>query len=708
MKQNSKIWKVLTFFTLCLVLFSGCADMFQGQLSLDPTTGTLGDLLKDYSVKVALIPPTQLFASKGSSTTEIYINWNTVEGAASYELWRAVVSKDDAGNWTAPNEEDYECIDNFVYNTGYTDTILSDPTALSAEYQNLYFYKVVSCNIGKRLDASEMSTAVYGSLLAAPIEVSASLGSSYDSIRVEWKAISNTSRYEIYRTRDSSGLGREKIASVNANVTWYNDSITTANQGIEFFYSIKSVNAYNTSSVYSPLAMGFSLKDGAPGTPTAVSATRGTSNSEITVSWTGAGGDSFAIYRASSLNKTELVKVGQTASTTITDTKSLQENVYYYYQVQAIGTDSNNQEVKSAFSESGAKATTPAEGYILSSPSNFVASKQTNGQIQLSWDAGLGSEAEQANYTYSLYQCSTIDGSYSLLTSGITTTSYTDSAGYEYYKISTSGNSIESPLSTPVAPAPLAAKNISVTRYANLGSTYSANDSGVYPVKITWDAPSGGATGGYYVYRSTKADSGFRKITENPVASTSYVDENEVAKAGTYYYYKVLSLNSLSQGANYTDSMYGYGALSADQYFLEYDKTIVLSHKHLTYINKSGDLDKLGTETKSGDISGTVYYSAATSGLGARIIMEYTNYADLYINDNPDLGRYFVVNGNTNTTAKMDSSGMMDGTVTIRGMYPGTIVYNNLEIKGGDAGGGYYVVTQSGFSSSNVSYSINK
>ena len=199
MKQNSKIWKVLTFFTLCLVLFSGCADMFQGQLSLDPTTGTLGDLLKDYSVKVALIPPTQLFASKGSSTTEIYINWNTVEGAASYELWRAVVSKDDAGNWTAPNEEDYECIDNFVYNTGYTDTILSDPTALSAEYQNLYFYKVVSCNIGKRLDASEMSTAVYGSLLAAPIEVSASLGSSYDSIRVEWKAISNTSRYEIGR-----------------------------------------------------------------------------------------------------------------------------------------------------------------------------------------------------------------------------------------------------------------------------------------------------------------------------------------------------------------------------------------------------------------------------------------------------------------------------------------------------------------------------
>ena len=50
----------------------------------------------------------------------------------------------------------------------------------------------------------------------------------------------------------------------------------------------------------------------------------------------------------------------------------------------------------------------------------------------------------------------------------------------------------------------------------------------------------------------------------------------------------------------------------------------------------------------------------------------------------------------------MSANGSMNGTVTcthstennlVQGMYPGEAVYNNLQIKGGGAGGGSYGVT---------------
>ena len=111
-------------------------------------------------------------------------------------------------------------------------------------------------------------------------------------------------------------------------------------------------------------------------------------------------------------------------------------------------------------------------------------------------------------------------------------------------------------------------------------------------------------------------------------------------------------------------------------------------------MHKSKDTDKLGQETTNGDISGTLSYNAKIDGLGARILMHYTNYADFYAAGNSAFGIYFLLEGDTNTSANMSANGSMDGTVTAAnsGMYPGYAKYDHLEIKGGGAGGGYYVV----------------
>ena len=146
-------------------------------------------------------------------------------------------------------------------------------------------------------------------------------------------------------------------------------------------------------------------------------------------------------------------------------------------------------------------------------------------------------------------------------------------------------------------------------------------------------------------------------------------------------------------------------------------------------MHKPSDLDKVGSETIYGDISGSLSYKAAVEGLGAKITMHYENFADKFISDDSTLGIKFVLQGNTDTTSNMSANGHMHETVQcytkeidvtdasamsasfdklsggqrdaisatgdkhyLCGMYPGKAVYNNLEIKGGAAGGGYYGV----------------
>ena len=67
-----------------------------------------------------------------------------------------------------------------------------------------------------------------------------------------------------------------------------------------------------------------------------------------------------------------------------------------------------------------------------------------------------------------------------------------------------------------------------------------------------------------------------------------------------------------------------------------------------------------------------------------------------------------MINGNTNTSAGMDMAGNMDGIVECQGMYPGSVGYDGVQIKGGAAGGGYYIITREGFPTENISWTVGE
>jgi hypothetical protein len=258
----------------------------------------------------------------------------------------------------------------------------------------------------------------------------------------------------------------------------------------------------------------------------------------------------------------------------------------------------------------------------------------------------------------------------------------------------------------PVESSPLI--RLEASRAENIAG-YSHNPSGVYPVRLRWQKPAADIEPAFHVYRSVRQGSGFERISAAPLENETgglfiFIDENPGAVPGKPYYYRISFLNSKGEEAGFSETVMGYGALSHESFFREYMKTVESSHKKLTHMHKRGSMNKLGSERVQGAVSGSLSYQARIAGLGGRVIMQYENYADFYIDDSSALGPCFILSGNTNTSASMNQSGTMDGTVNVSGMYKGRIHYDKIQIRNGAAGGGTYGVEMEGFPRAELSW----
>lgn len=724
------------------LLLTGCAEMFQGKVDMvvGSQGGGLSGMLSEKTAITELVAPAQLNVSKGDSSTYIDLNWSMVEGAVSYRIERAVDTPDADGNFPmalwmldldSPDEkkrteaaknldEKFEELELAVYGTSYQDVTPKD-------FNARYYYRVSAENARDKLEPSPYSSYDYGTLFGIPQQPQASLGASTDSITLRWGGVAHAKSYEVYRSTNPDGSGSVLVSTVTADQTKYKNSVIKDDQGKEFYYTVYAVNRMGTRSSASSIAMGFTLVEGAPPQPQNVQIKngRGTTTNSIELTWdavTTSGSDlTYYIYRSSSVDSA-LVQVGKVTDTKFSDSRSLKPNLYYYYQVQASARDEYKKELKSPFSDSGKLDTEgnlnpkAAEGFIISPTEELFAEKKVGeGQITLRWLPALGSQEEQAKYKYEIFAGSSQNGPFELLTTqeaGATVNEQgyieTKVESKSFYTVVTVNptTQVESGYSVIAAPTPFAATKPGASAAKNVGAQAMANSSGVYPVQITWTKPNDADLHGFHIYRSTSRDSGYRKVTDEPLGinATSYLDPNDTAKAGKKYWYKVLAVNALGQGSYYSEPVQGWGALTHEQYLIEFNKTVVSTQKKLSLMHKPGSTDKLGSETISGNISGTLSYSASIAGLGARIIMRYENIADFYIDGVKENGVYFALTGNSNTSASMDQSGTMDGTITCTGMYPGKVYYDKIQIKGGAAGGGTYGVEPTGFSRVEVPY----
>ena len=143
--------------------------------------------------------------------------------------------------------------------------------------------------------------------------------------------------------------------------------------------------------------------------------------------------------------------------------------------------------------------------------------------------------------------------------------------------------------------------------------------------------------------------------------------------------------------------LYAQSSASADDYSLTFFRKLDQTQKRLTYLNKKGSLEKVGTETINGLISGTLFYDVKVKGMGAVVTLRYTNFSD-------EDG--WVFDGEIITYSNMAKNGHFEGTIKVSGKEPGEVCYDRVIMKKGEPGEGVYLISLPGKPAAEVDFSM--
>jgi fibronectin type 3 domain-containing protein len=543
--------------------------------------------------------PTNVTASAQSSSS-IRVSWNSVLGAASYNVYR---SSSESGIYTRVGSPS---------GISYTDSGLSPNTT--------YYYYVRSQNSVGESDFSSYASATTSSSSgsgSAPTGVTATAQSS-SSIMVSWYSVSGAASYNVYRSASWSGT-YSPVATSLTGTSYINSGLSP---NTTWYYQVKAQNSAGVESNFSSYASATTSSSSgsgtAPSAPTGVTATA-QSSSSIMVSWYSvSGAASYNVYRSTSPSGIYPL-VGSPSGTSYTDT-GLSPNTTYYYQVKA----QNSAGVESNFS-SYVSATT--------SSADITATVQSSSSIMVSWKSVSG-----ARFYYLFRSTSPYGGFQYLNTTGSNEISYTDtglSPNTTYYYAVKSVNSagVESDFSsyasaTTSSPPPSPPANITATAQSSSS------------IRVSWYSVSGVAN--YNVYRST-SPSGTYSLVAASLTGTSYTDTG--LSPNTTYYYAVKSVNSAGVESDF--SSYTYATTSSPP---------PSPPANITATVQSSSSITVSWYSVSGAATYSVYRSSSESGTYSLVVVSWTgtSYTDTGLSSHTTY--YYKVKSVNSTGAESEFS----------------------------------------------------
>jgi fibronectin type 3 domain-containing protein len=406
-----------------------------------------------------------MFATPGNgidfqyrSSTAGYAAWNgQVSGAAPY--WVEVVRS--GSSFTG-----YASVD------GVNFTQVGSVTISMAT--NVYIGLALTAHNNGLLNTSTFDnvsgSVVDTSVPAAPSGLSAT-PSSGTQISLSWQN-NSTTQTSLTLQRSTDGINFTTIATLSARANSYLD--TALNLGTTYYYQIYATNAYGNSL---NSAVASTTTPTIPAAPSNATATI-VSNTEVDLTWQDNSNNEqgFEIFRQTTTGGTfNYVATLPPASTSYKDTSVvLTPDTFYDYHIQAFNLAGFSAAADVNFT------TAPA------APSNLAAAP-LDSQATLTWTAPTGA------LTYNIYR-STISGAETLLTSGVSSSSYTDTELVDgttyYYQVTAVGVGGEGTRSTEIATMPFA---------IHFGITAPASSTAGSPFSITVTAldPSNNVVTGY-------------------------------------------------------------------------------------------------------------------------------------------------------------------------------------------------------------------
>lgn len=447
--------------------------------------------------------PTVMAASAGYDRNQL--SWNTVEGAAGYEVWRSTSS---GGVYSKVGA---------VSGTAYIDAGLAINTT--------YYYKVNAYCTASTATTSG-SQSVYASATpvpSAPGAVYAS-GTSYNSVKVSWDAVPGATGYYIYRATSASGV--YKYLKSTTALSYSNTSLYT---GTTYYYQIRPYRTVGRTKVFGDYSAATSVTPML--SPVATATATSTYPTKIKLTWSAVSGRTkYEVWYSTSQNGTYTL-LG-TTTRTYYNVSSLRPFQPYYYYVKVYRTVSR-QKVYAAANSPIATATP-----VLASVTNVKTAKYSVTGNKLTWSSVSGASG------YEVLRWDEAQGNYVSL--GTTTRKYyydknlIPNRSYTYQVRAYCKVGTDKVYSTACAP-------VSATPVFGSVTNPKAVRSNATKIKLTWSAVSGRS--GYEIYRATSADGEYEMI--GSTMRTSYYSSG--LATGTPYYYKIRAYVVVKGVRQYSD-----------------------------------------------------------------------------------------------------------------------------------------------------------
>ena len=424
------------------------------------------------------------------------LKWNTVTGAAKYEVYRARSLNGDYIKYST------------VTGTSYTNTSY-------IENGNTYYYKVRALKSDGTAGAwSSVVSVTYKQTLSAPAVTGGN--DSQGRPTLTWKVVTGAAKYEVYRARSLNG---DYIKYATVTGTSYTNT-SYIEDGNTYYYKVRALKSDGTAGAWSSI-VSVTYRAASTGTLSAPAVTGGNdSQGRPTLKWNAVtGAAKYEVYRARSKDG-DYIKYSTVTGTSYTNTSYIENGNTYYYKVRALKSDGT----------AGAWSSVVSVTYKQTLPAPTVTGgNDAQGRPTLTWKAVSGAAK------YEVYRARSKDGTYTKYSTttgtAYTNSSYLTSGATYYYKVrALDANGNAGPYSAVVS--------VTCRLKLTAPSVTGGNDAQGRPT-LKWNAVSGAAK--YEVYRARSMNGDYVKYST--VTGTSYTNTSYLANGNTYYY-KVRALGS--------------------------------------------------------------------------------------------------------------------------------------------------------------------
>jgi fibronectin type 3 domain-containing protein len=423
----------------------------------------------------------------GPGSMQLTITWPTTVGASTYDLIYGI----DSSN-----------LDQILTDVT-SPVILSDLSGAST-----YYFKILAKNsVG--LGTYQNSTNTLFAMPIAPTNAPSSLTTvaTPGQVLISWPPVTGALKYELFR-----GTTAGNYTSIKNDIVGSSFVDTTTVNGVSYYYVIRAFNGLYSelsSEVVAKAIQSFSI-----------SSLGVTGPNSLLINWANAAGaESYDLLYGTMPGSYSTTITGVTPPFNLS---GLNPNTIYYVVVRA----TNSVGTGTVFQSSQSQALTSTVA-----PTGLTASS-IPGKVTLNWSSVAGASS------YRIYR-GTSSGSYSLIASSITATTYADTSvsnGSTYFYAVSASNGTESSKSNEVTIKPISAFTIS-----SLTATTTTT------MTVTWPNVLG-AESYNILYGTTTGD--YTTTLTNKTSPSVLTNINP----GTTYYVRVVATNSVGNGSSQNSS----------------------------------------------------------------------------------------------------------------------------------------------------------